>query len=60
MAAADATAAPRLTPGDKSFQAIRENLVRLDGRAQSLEEFMGTGSLDIDGFNLSDIFEDMS
>jgi S-adenosylmethionine-diacylglycerol 3-amino-3-carboxypropyl transferase len=45
----------------ENFQAIRENLGRLDCRVQSLEEFMGTPEAsDIDGFNLSDIFEYMS
>jgi S-adenosylmethionine:diacylglycerol 3-amino-3-carboxypropyl transferase len=45
----------------ENFKAIRENLDRLDCRVQSLEEFMETPEAsDLDGFNLSDIFEYMS
>ena len=45
----------------ENFEAIRENLDRLDCRVQSLEEFMETPEAsDLDGFNLSDIFEYMS
>jgi S-adenosylmethionine-diacylglycerol 3-amino-3-carboxypropyl transferase len=45
----------------ENFDAIRNNLDRLEWRCQSVEEFTQTcapGS--IDGFNLSDIFETMS
>jgi S-adenosylmethionine-diacylglycerol 3-amino-3-carboxypropyl transferase len=45
----------------ENFRAIRENLERLDVRVQSLEEFIETPEAsDLDGFNLSDIFEYMS
>jgi S-adenosylmethionine-diacylglycerol 3-amino-3-carboxypropyl transferase len=45
----------------ENFQAIRENLDRLDVRLQSLEEFIDTPEAsNLDGFNLSDIFEYMS
>jgi S-adenosylmethionine-diacylglycerol 3-amino-3-carboxypropyl transferase len=45
----------------ENFQAIRENLDRLDVRAQSLEAFVETPEAQsLDGFNLSDIFEYMS
>ena len=45
----------------ENFEAIRENLDRLDVRLQSLEEFIDTPEAsDLDGFNLSDIFEYMS
>jgi S-adenosylmethionine-diacylglycerol 3-amino-3-carboxypropyl transferase len=45
----------------ENFDAIRGNLDRLDCRVQSLEEFMETPEAsDLDGFNLSDIFEYMS
>jgi len=45
----------------ENFQPIRENLDRLDCRVQSLEDFMETPEAsNLDGFNLSDIFEYMS
>jgi S-adenosylmethionine-diacylglycerol 3-amino-3-carboxypropyl transferase len=45
----------------ENFQAIRKNLDRLDCRVQPLEEFIETPEAsDLDGFNLSDIFEYMS
>jgi len=45
----------------ENFQAIRQNLDRLDVRVQSLEDFIETPEAsDLDGFNLSDIFEYMS
>jgi S-adenosylmethionine-diacylglycerol 3-amino-3-carboxypropyl transferase len=45
----------------ENFEAIRENLNRLDCRVQSLEDFVETPEASgLDGFNLSDIFEYMS
>jgi len=45
----------------ENFEAIRENLDRLDCRVQSLEGFLETPEAsDLDGFNLSDVFEYMS
>ncbi|MDX1401825.1 MAG: DUF3419 family protein [Kiloniellales bacterium] len=43
----------------ENFEAIRDNLDRLELRQQSLEDFTQTGD-DIDAFNLSDVFEYMS
>jgi len=45
----------------ENFEAIRANLDRLDCRVQSLEDFLETpDAAELDGFNLSDIFEYMS
>jgi S-adenosylmethionine-diacylglycerol 3-amino-3-carboxypropyl transferase len=45
----------------ENFQAIRENLDRLEVRVQSLEDFIEIPEAsDLCGFNLSDIFEYMS
>lgn len=45
----------------ENFEAIRENLDRLEWQRASLEDFLaGTGRHAIDCFNLSDIFEYMS
>ena len=45
----------------ENFPAIRANLDRLDLRVQSLEDFIATPQAsELDGFNLSDIFEYMS
>lgn len=45
----------------ENFDAIRQNLDRLEWRCQSLEEFLEeAGENSIDRFNLSDIFEYMS
>jgi len=45
----------------ENFEAIRDNLDRLEWRCQSVEEFLiGAGENSIDRFNLSDIFEYMS
>lgn len=45
----------------ENFLAIREHLDRLDCRVQSLEGFMATPEAsNLDGFNLSDIFEYMA
>lgn len=45
----------------ENFEAIRENLDRLEWQRASLEDFLaGAGRQSIDRFNLSDIFEYMS
>lgn len=45
---------------EENFEAIRDNLDRLEWRLATIEEYLATAAEPIDCYNLSDIFEYMS